>query len=283
MSIVSRKLALSLLRPPVLCLVFCAGMQALTQADVAQSPTPVPASQSSNEVPKIPAFDVISVKQNLAAQGWHDAPTADGYLASAVTLQWILPEAYGLSRSSCILGTPGWANTYRYDIEAKVADADVAALQKLDWKQRNQMIQQILMDRFKVRVHHEDQTQPIYSLVVVRKDRLPPPADPQTKHPNGFISRSRNGQLTAGSFTMAAFADFISGSLGRKVVDKTGLAGRYDFKLDWNPDEIDSSGSDNSAPSIFTATQEQLGLKLVPTTGPVDCLVVDHVELPSEN
>lgn len=286
MSAGSRKITRPVLRIATLLLLSIAGTQLLSQTNAAQPPMAATAHRTSGEAPTIPAFAVISVKRNLTARGWTDVSTADGYSATGVTLSWVLPRAYGIGQSYRIFGMPEWGDTYRYDIEARVDDADLDALHRLDWKLRYAMVQQILAERFKIKVHREDRVQPIYSLVVVNKDRLratPPPADGTLRTMGGKITRSRQGQLTASDMTMARFAEFMSGSLGRSIVDNTGLTGGYDFKLDWNPDEIDTSGPGNSAPSIFTAVQDQLGLKLVPATGTVECLVIDHVETPSEN
>jgi uncharacterized protein (TIGR03435 family) len=249
---------------------------------LAGSDTAAASPQTAGEATKVPTFAVISVKRNLTAQTFGGRYTPDGYSGDAMTLEWLLSDAYGFHSAYQIFGAPEWASTYRYDIRAKVDDSDVEALHKLNWNLRYQMMRQILTDRFKIKVHIEKRVQPIYSLIVVNRDRLPPPSDPKSINPN-LITRGRPGQLTAKSLTMENFAKRMSGSLGRMVVDNTGVSDPRDFKLDWNPAETDTSESTSSAPSIFTAVQEQLGLKLVPSTGPVECLVIDHVEIPSEN
>jgi uncharacterized protein (TIGR03435 family) len=273
-----------LVRIVQLLLVLATGLPLWSQPETARPAAQTAVgTQAESGTPKVPAFSVISVKRNPTANGWHDASTADGYSATGVALTWLLPEAYGIRQSYRIIGVPDWGDTYRYDIEARVDDADLNALHKLDWKTRYAMVQQILVQRFKIKVHRENRVQPIYSLVVARNDRLPPAADPNSKYANGLVSRSRPGRLTLSNFTMASFAETMSGSLGHMVIDNTGLSGRYDLKLDWNPNETDTSAPDSSAPSIFTAVQEQLGLKLVPTTGSVECLFIDHIEQPSVN
>ena len=92
--------------------------------------------------------------------------------------------------------------------------------------------------------------------------------------------RGDGHQLTGRATTVEEFAGMLSGLVGRMVVNKTGVTGKYDFSLSWSPAEQPTA---DSGPSIFTALQEQLGLKLVPAKGPVDVLVVDHVEQPSPN
>jgi uncharacterized protein (TIGR03435 family) len=156
----------------------------------------------------------------------------------------------------------------------------------MDWKQRNAMVQQILTERFKLKIHREAINQPIYSLIVIKKGLLhesPPPAD--GKSPMGLGVRMHEGvRTTEGTGTMAELARTLGTYVGRVGVDNTRLAGRYDVKFNWVPNDTDdTSEADTAAPSIFTAIQEQLGLKLVPTTGPVECLVIDHVEPPTEN
>jgi len=262
---------------------------ALIAAPITLAQTSQPTSQPAIAPP--PKFDVISVKLNKAAQGWRESATADGYSAKGITLKTLLMEAYGIRPDYRIVGAPGWSNDNRYDIEAKVDDSDVAALQKMDRTQRFAMLQQILTERFNLKAHREDRIQPIYSLVVVKQGRLVeslPSAD--GKNSGGGITRDRSGQFTlkASNYSMASLAAQLRGTVSRMVVDNTGLTGGYDVKLDWTPDDsvptsASAKASVSSAPSIFTALEEQLGLKLVPTKGPVEVLVVDHVDTPSEN
>jgi len=266
-------------------------LAAALAAPIAMAQIPPPAAQPAAA---LPTFEVISVKQNKAAQGWTDSETADGYSARGVTLQWLLMGAYEIRPIYRIGGAPAWWDSARYDIQAKVADSDIPVLQKLNYHQRAEMVQQILTDRFKLKVHRETRVQPIYSLVVARPGVLteaPPPADGK---PVGMGLRpgrgTRAGQMIATDFTMASLTAELSGSLGRMVIDNTGLAGKYHADLHWTPDNPNASGGQpESAPaqdnslSIFTALQEQLGLKLVPAKGPVECLVIDHAEMPSEN
>jgi uncharacterized protein (TIGR03435 family) len=252
----------------------------------AQSTAPqnVPESQPQIASAEIPTFEVISIRQDKTAPGWRESITADGYSAHGITLKLLLMEAYGIRPDYRIIGAPGWSDKDRYDVEAKVADSDVAALQKLDAVRRSSMLQKILTDRFKLQAHRENRPQPIYSLIVVKKALLaetrPSPEKP------ALITRGRPGQFTATNLPISQLVAQLSGIMSRMVIDNTGLTGRYEIKLDWTPDDVTASSSPPpgaSAPSIFTALQEQLGLKLVPTTGPVEVLVVDHVELPSEN
>jgi len=234
------------------------------------------------------AFEVISVKQDKLAQGWTASTPPDGYSAKGITLAYLLMDAYDIRPMYRIIGPPAWWDDTRFDIQAKVADSDIPALQNLTYRQRAAMVQQILTDRFKLKVHREVKTQPIYSLVVVKEGVLtdaPPPADGK---PAGMGWRpgrgTRAGQMVATNLTTAWLASQLSGILGRIVIDNTGLTGTYSADLHYTPDDKPAAGSESETSlSIFTALQEQLGLKLVPAKGPVECLVIDHVELPTEN
>jgi uncharacterized protein (TIGR03435 family) len=258
-------------------------------APIALAQTPAPATQPA--AAPLPAFEVVSVKPNKVALGWRGSQMADGYSLTAIPLAILISQAYGIASYYHVAGMPSWANDARYDIEGKVGDSDVAAMQNLDFRQHFAMFQPVLADRFNLKLHWETRTEPIYSLVVVKPGvlvEMPPPA-------NGNLAMGRRcgGGTHAGHWvtkvsTMPSLASMLSGVLGRMVVDDTGLTGYYNAGLHWTPDDLNASdsqpcgASDNSI-SIFTALEEQLGLKLVPSKGPVQTLVIDHVERPSEN
>jgi len=154
------------------------------------------------------------------------------------------------------------------------------------------MIQAMLADRFKLLAHHEIREQPVYELVIAKNGPKLQEAKPAEGSDPGGTVESRAGQIAAKNVVVSQLVTRLTQTLGRTVVDKTeGLKGKYDFMLIWAPDEAGSSPSsasssappDPTGPSIFTAIQEQLGLKLEPAKGPVDCLVIDHLEQPSEN
>jgi len=254
--------------------------------------TPLAAPQPAAAAP-IPVFEVISVKQDKPAQmtqTWTANIKPDGYAAKGITLMYLLMYAYDIRPKYRVIGAPTWSDENRYDIQAKVGDADVAAFQELNFPQRIALVQQVLTERFKLKVHRETKVHPIYSLVVVRQGVLTE-APPRADGVKPFAMRpgrgDRAGQMVVTDFSLPALAANLSGILGRTVIDNTGLNGQYHADLHWTPDRWSSMGSDPAANtqelSIFTALQEQAGLKLVPTEGPVECLVIDHVELPSEN
>jgi uncharacterized protein (TIGR03435 family) len=176
------------------------------------------------------------------------------------------------------------------------------------------MLQSMMADRFKLALHHDTKEMEIYALVVAKSglkiheapipppDSTPPgppePPKPGGPPPKGGIWMTGRGQVNVTGASLAMFANVLSMQLGRIVVDKTDLKGNYEFTLKWTPDEgqdgmfkgagdgpsrDNAPPSDATGPSIFTAVQEQLGLKLESQKGPVDMLVIDHVERPSAN
>jgi uncharacterized protein (TIGR03435 family) len=136
-----------------------------------------------------------------------------------------------------------------------------------------------------LKVHPETRTLPMYELALAKGGSKLTTADPA--NPKGGSMNSNNQKLTVIGLPTSNLCDYLSSRLHRKVVDKTGLTGKYDFTLQWSPDEAAGESATatgaSQLPSIFTALQEQLGLKLESTKGPVDVIVVDKVEMPSEN
>ena len=256
---------------------------------------------------KVPAYDVVSVKLNKSESGMvRIMSKADGYSASNVSLMMLVQGAYG-SREDLISGAPSWANSARFDIDAKVAGSDVDALKKLSPEQRRLMLPPLLADRFKLKVHTETKQLPVYELVVAKGGSKLKEATPGDTYANGFKGpdgvgragpmRMGPGQLSGQGLPVTSLANMLSQELHHTVIDKTGLTGKYDFELNWTPDQgsdpmfkgpdsgqhSSDAAPDSSGPSIFTAVQEQLGLKLQSAKGPVETLVIDHVEMPSEN
>jgi len=240
-----------------------------------------------------PAFDVVSIKLTKPGVSGSNSDFSNAtYTATNVTLKSIIQyDAYRIAGPQ-ILGIPPELDSVTFDIQAKIDPAVYAKMKTLSRDQFNQqfeqMIQQLLADRFKLAVHSETRQLPVYALVIAKNGaRLQPAKDPDA----GTSLSSRRGQLTAKGVSSAQLAQKFTGSLsdelGRIVIDETGLTGRYDLTLKWTPGSgpapMLNGEPDTSAPSIFTAIQEQLGLKLESTKGPVPVLVVDHAQLPSEN
>jgi len=256
---------------------------------------------------KLPAFDVVSVKPNKSTSGMIRIMfKPDGYAASNVSLKMLIQGAYGI-REDLISGAPNWADSARYDIDAKVAGSDVDALKNLTPEQRRSILQPLLADRFKLKAHTETKQLPVYELVLAKGGSKLKEAAPGDTYANGIkgpdgvgrggMMRMGRGQLTAQGVPMTSLANNLAQQLHRTVIDKTGLTGKYDLELNWTPDQgsdpmfkgpdgsqpHSDAAPDASGPSIFTALQEQLGLRLQSAKGPVETLVIDHVEMPSEN
>jgi uncharacterized protein (TIGR03435 family) len=251
----------------------------------------VVSSAQTSTVAAPPAFEVSTVKLNKSGNSGSSSSFQNGrFLASNVTLKNLLKyDAYRVPESR-ILGGPKWLGSERFDIEAKTDSDTAVRLQTLDREQRRiqtqAMFQQLLAERFKLAAHWETREQPVYAMVAAKKGALLHPTKEKDGHSG---THSNNGELTAQGVTMAQLADTLTQELqrelGRVVIDKTGIQGRYDCSLKWSPDTgaaPTNDGTDSSA-SIFTAIQEQLGLKLESSKGPVQVLVVDHAELPSQD
>jgi uncharacterized protein (TIGR03435 family) len=227
----------------------------------------------------------MTIKLNKSASGGVDVNSNnDRYSATNVSLRQVLGEIYDI-RQDMISGIPGPLDSARFDIEAKLSDPDPDAIKKMTREQRRQMLIPILTERFQLKTHTETKVLPVYELVVIAAGpKLKPSAD-QTRTGSGNMSihGSRiRADLTARDVPMTAFAKSLTGQVHRTVIDKTGLKGNFDFALQWSNDENPDAAAE-SAPSIFTALQEQLGLKLQPGKGPVETLVVDQAAMPSDN
>jgi uncharacterized protein (TIGR03435 family) len=237
-----------------------------------------------------PSFDVVSIRVNNS--GGHavmlDAEK-NSFTATNVTLMTMLDLAYGM-KSDLVLGAPGWASGTRYDIQAKLLDADGIDLEALSDKELQPILRTMLVDRFQLKVHTETKTLPLYELVVAKggpKLKASPAATPDSQEmPHDGSTTVHHGEISGTGVTMARVSSLLSDAVRRTVVDKTGLPGSYDVALKWTPDEDaakDAGAPADAPPSIFIAVQEQLGLKLQAGKGPVQTLVLDHVEKPSEN
>ena len=227
-----------------------------------------------------PAYDVVSIKPDKSTSGHVSISINDDiYSATNVSLKQLLASAYTI-QEELIFDLPKWANGAAYDIEAKMLDPDRAALEKLTGEQWGALLQPILADRFALKAHTETRTLPIYTLTVLKGGPSFKLAVPR-KGPTGITIHNAN--LTATSVSMDKFASRLSQILHRTVNDQTGLAGNYDLQLTWtSPYAVNSSEEDSEA-SLITALREQLGLELRSSKGPVNTLVVDHIEPPSPN
>jgi uncharacterized protein (TIGR03435 family) len=252
---------------------------------------------------KVPAFDVASIRPSKPDSDIPIIrPTRNGVRIRACTLRMLITSAYGLHRfgDHPIVGAPKWADSDRYDIEAKMTESDANAFGKLSVSQQEQrlddMLQALLADRFKLAIHKKPIDIPVYDLVIAKNGSKLKEGKPDQELPNGAIHMTR-GQIIAEGIHIGRLADVLGSHVQRGVIDKTGLTGTYTFTLKWQAEE--GAGSvlqgtrdrpqdlmpqdDSSQPSIFTALQEQLGLRLITGKAPGEALVVDHAEKPSPN
>ncbi|HEX2663074.1 MAG TPA: TIGR03435 family protein [Candidatus Acidoferrum sp.] len=268
-------------------------------------------SQQSPDAAPSYEYEVASIKPNRSGTNMiRFMFNPSGLSGTNVTLAMLIRTAYGIEENQ-ISGGPSWLKSEHYDVDAKMDSATADALHKLAEDQRRvatqHMLQALLADRFKLAVHHDSKELSIYALVVAKSGPKLQQAKPGDTYPNGIkgpdgigrggVMRMGRGQLTGQALPMSALARLLTGQLGRTVVDKTGLQGDYDFTLQWTPDESEGASfrgpdtgpqgsapsADSSGPSLFTALQEQLGLKLESQNGPVETYVIDHAEKPSEN
>jgi uncharacterized protein (TIGR03435 family) len=276
----------------------------------APSSAAAPAATPADDPTHGMKFDVVSIKLNktgmmyrLSNGGGSEIFPADGdsMTLNNWTLEEILKFDYAIHREPGLVGLPAWASKDRYDIQAKVGESDVAAWRKFSAGSRRLVLRALLADSFKLKVHTEDKNLPIYALVIAKKGpknmQEVKPADLDPDLARGVESGNILGGWKSGPNPWVAHQMWMGylvfwlnqQNLGRPVYNQTGLNGYYNFTLQFAPMQTSASAnaaaeSDTAAgPSIFTALQEQLGLKLKPTKGPVPVMVVDHVERPTEN
>jgi uncharacterized protein (TIGR03435 family) len=258
-----------------------------------QGQTPAPASQTA-----APAYDVVSIKPNKSNSGGMSLTGVTAiFQAKNITVENLVWSSYNLTSENLIYGLPGWARSDHFDVDAKMADPDMKQIERLTVDQRRGMLLAILKDRFHFQAHLETKILPVYDLVIAKGG----PKFTEDSESNKELAASlakrnlinggmmmNDGELAAGNTPMSTLTYSLTSEVGRTVVDKTGLTGTYNIELKWTPEREghSDSGQDDtqgSASSIFTAVEEQLGLKLQPSKGPVQTVVVDHVELPTEN
>jgi uncharacterized protein (TIGR03435 family) len=237
-----------------------------------------------------PSYDVVSIKPDKSGDGHVSVHSDDGmFEASNVSLKMMIVSAYSL-KDSQVFNLPKWGEEMRFDIKAKIIAPDKKAIEALTPQQYNAMQQPMLVDRFHLTFHHEPKTLPVYELVLMKggpkfkETTAAETASEEGVHgvkAGGISIHNRN--LVATGVPMSRLADALSGQLHRIVVDKTGLMGKYNVELSWSPDDGAPQAPDSTLPSIFTAVQEQLGLKLESGKAEVEGFVVDHAEVPAED
>jgi uncharacterized protein (TIGR03435 family) len=239
--------------------------------------------------PKFDTFEVATIKPVLPdakAGRYITMQGMDRFVEKDYTLKLLIAAAYSLNPRT-ISGGPGWMDSDHFDIQAKTA-GNVRPTHD----EQMAMLRSLLTERFKLTFHREQKEFPIYALEVAKSGaklkasatgvEAPPVVGPAQVFPQHVVLPARNA-------TMGDFVTLMQRAiLDKPVVDKTGLNGRYDFDLQWAPDETQFDGglppaTDSSSPPLFIAIQQQLGLRLVATKGPVQALVVDKAEKPSAN
>jgi uncharacterized protein (TIGR03435 family) len=260
----------------------------------AQSATP--ATQADTP---LPSFDVVTIKRNRSGAGGAmiiSPVESDEVIVRNASPRAIIGEAWNIRLHDLITGVPPWADSEAYDIDAKVAPGDVPAFHKLLPMQRNPMLQMVLVDRFHLAWHFETRTLPVYALVIAKGGAkltaVKPGILPDGRPDPGGIQPGHD-QITGNAASMQPLLHTLQLLLGRPVVDRTGLTGNYDFTLRCAPTYAmrplingqlqPLSADEEGLPDVFTAVQEQLGLKLEAVKAPVQVLVVDHIERPTEN
>lgn len=244
---------------------------------------------------------------------------ASRYTATNVTAKMLITLAYNIKNFQ-VLGGPSWIDSNHYDVDAKVPDDQVDEIRKLPRSQQmdrmRPMVRALLADRFKLSVTEGTKELPVFALVLAKggskltESAPPPPRDPSAppmplgpSRSNGppppapggfymFMGADRQAIIAGNSVPLSNLVNMFSQQLGREVLDQTGLKGYYTFKLSWSseqglgggalPPDPNNSTAD-AGESIFTAMQEQLGLKLEDTKAPVETVTIDHIEEPSPN
>jgi uncharacterized protein (TIGR03435 family) len=292
-------------------LIIFAGVSGLTFNVVAQTPV------SSEPTLK---FEVASVRENTSGDNKMSSQILPGgrYTAINIPPRLLIINSYRLQPQQ-LVGAPDWISAERFDIVAKAAEEFVPPASSGGPLQWQLMIRALLEERFKLKVHREPKEVDIYTLVVARADgQLGPELKPSTTDCKALRAAREKagappeppkpgerpqcgarvgfGELVAGGQPLLELVSLLAGTVGRSVVDRTGLTGNYDMHLKWTPDQlplrpagmpadqplrVNGLEIDPHGPSIFTALQEQLGLKLESTRGTIDALVIDHIERPS--
>ena len=242
-------------------------------------------------------FDVASIKrQTDVVPGMTFAARGATLTVVNNELTNVIGNAYGVRRYQ-LVGGPGWLDSDRYNIQAK-ASGDVTRDELM------LMVQSLLAERFKLKVHHETREMPIYILTTAKggikaprsvegacavRDPRNPPRPGAARMPFCGNNNIRANSWNATAIDTESAAEALVGVLGRNVVDRTGADGKFDIHIEWTPDQapagIDGAASANAdgTPSLFTVLEEQLGLKVESARGPVDMIVIDHVERPSDD
>jgi uncharacterized protein (TIGR03435 family) len=216
-----------------------------------------------------PQFEVASIRVSDNDGNHESSSTRGQFRTHNISVKRLMMRAYQVQEEQ-ISGGPDWAGSLGFDINAKIP---------IEYSEDRAtylppMIQNLLADRFGLSIHREPREASGYALVVAKKG---PKIRPAKDAKGGSHMDSHNTHLTAKGVNMDALARYLSGNLEKIVADKTGIAGSYDFELDWAENPADDR------PSLFTALQEQLGLKLEAARVPYSAIVIDQLKKPDAN
>ncbi len=259
-------------------------------AGLAHAQQPAPATPAATS----PTFEVATIKPSRPDDEDHNWNSGNDRVSiENYALRRLIRTAYGLKSDSQVLGGPEWIGKQAFDIEAKLGDAEIAKMQKMTNRERFQearlALQALLADRFQLQISQETRSIPVYALVVAKSGTKLAPSAPQLdaegkpKVDKNHSIHDSNRHMTAKAISMSGLADWFvyQPECDRVVVDRTGLAGEYDFRLDWIEDSGQGVPPDAALPGLFTALREQLGLELKPEKAPVAVVVVQSASEPA--
>lgn len=240
----------------------------------AQTEKPLPSFEVASIRPDKSGSNDMSINATKAVWQCKNAPL--------ITLLW---SAFDV-KDFQVLSVPGWVKSERYTVEAKVPEETQSLPDEQRYKQADLMLQSLLKDRFYLSYHWITRQLPVYSLVIAKGGTKLPTAKPDEK--GGEVVDDTYIETRA--FTMNDFARQLSATLNQTVMDKTGLAGKYTFTLHYPPPQdlgaangVSQSSATEKQARIFSALQDQLGLKLIAEKGPVQMLVIDSIDRPTPN
>ena len=266
----------------------------------------------------LPSFEVAAVRENRSGEGGQFIRRQPGgrFNATNMPVRALITFAYQLQPFQ-LEGGPDWVRSARYDIVAKAEGDPPPVPPGGPPDQMMLMLRRLLSERFKLALRKETREMPIYELVLARDDRRPgsqlrpstvdcaalaaararggsPPAPPGPGEPMPCSFRIGLGQMVGSGFPVSELARSLSNMVQRVVIDRTGLTGPYDFEVKFTPDAsqmplgpvppgVNPPAIDPDGPSLFTALQEQLGLKLEARRGPVEITIIDGIERPADD
>jgi uncharacterized protein (TIGR03435 family) len=290
-------------RGALLFFAACA-MLAVVRVASGQGSTAPSSPENAAYVPTF-TFDVASIRENKPSDSYtltiQNPPNASNFKVTSFTVMDLIAIAFERWHFE-ISGEPAWAHTARFDVQAKGDSSVDQALAKLSDDQARQeklhMLQMLLADRFNLKVHEETKEGQAFALTVMKSgpkfhETRPDTPDPTEAkdHPAQKMpllyqrgGGRRGYEFIAHGATMKSLAEAMEGQFQTPVSDETGLNGKYDFTLQYHGSTTDDSTDDGTVwPPLVTAIQDQLGLKLKATKAPIQVLVIDHIDKPSEN